>query len=222
MNTTTFFLHESICRWGTYNEYHNICFHEEIRKISVPELICWTKQKKTKKLTISEAIMLLKCTCWMVNNKDCSDCFFRSSIFTLILTPLTTYHILPKIWTIPFYYFLLCLKTAGWMANNVDPDLMGDYTVCSDSFVRKLRVNMLVWSRSTLFAEASILEVVGCGEGVMYLMLQGRPTDIGLQLARPAILVAGKGRGRMFLFLLFHSCSSFFPVPHFHLLHYLF
>ena len=33
--------------------------------------------------------------------------------------------------------------------------------------------------------------------------------------ARPAILVAGKGIGRMFLFLLFlhfHSCSSFFPV----------
>ena len=33
--------------------------------------------------------------------------------------------------------------------------------------------------------------------------------------ARPAILVAGKGREGMFLFLLFlhfHSCSSFFPV----------
>ena len=45
--------------------------------------------------------------------------------------------------------------------------------------------------------------------------------------ARPAILVAGKGRGGMFLFLLFlhfHSCSSFFPVPRFHLycLFYLF
>ena len=43
--------------------------------------------------------------------------------------------------------------------------------------------------------------------------------------ARPAILVAGKGRGGMFLFLLFlhfHSCSSFFPVPLFHLLYYLF
>ena len=34
--------------------------------------------------------------------------------------------------------------------------------------------------------------------------------------ARPAIFVAGKGRGGMFLFLLFlcfHSCSSLFPVP---------
>ena len=43
--------------------------------------------------------------------------------------------------------------------------------------------------------------------------------------ARPAILVVGKGRGGMFLFLLFlhfHSCSSFFPVPLFHLLFSLF
>ena len=42
--------------------------------------------------------------------------------------------------------------------------------------------------------------------------------------ARPAILVAGKGRGGMFsfLFLHFHSCSSFFPVPLFHLFYYLF
>ena len=54
---------------------------------------------------------------------------------------------------------------------------------------------------------------------------------LGVQLilayswARPAILVAGKGRGGMFLFLLFlhfHSCSSFFPVPLFHLLCYIF
>ena len=38
--------------------------------------------------------------------------------------------------------------------------------------------------------------------------------------ARPAILVAGSVRGRMFLFLLFlhfHSSSSFFPVPLFDL-----
>ena len=43
--------------------------------------------------------------------------------------------------------------------------------------------------------------------------------------ARPAILLVGKGRGGMFLFLLFlhfHSCSSFFPVPLFHLLYSLF
>ena len=43
--------------------------------------------------------------------------------------------------------------------------------------------------------------------------------------ARPAILVAGKGRVGMFLFLLFlhfHSCSSFFPVPLFYLFYCLF
>ena len=41
----------------------------------------------------------------------------------------------------------------------------------------------------------------------------GRPTDIGLQLARPAILLAGKGRMLLFLlFLHFRSCSSFFHV----------
>ena len=37
--------------------------------------------------------------------------------------------------------------------------------------------------------------------------------------ARPAILVAGKGRGGM---LHFHSCSSFFPVPLFYLFYCLF
>ena len=43
--------------------------------------------------------------------------------------------------------------------------------------------------------------------------------------ARPAILVVGKGSEVMFLFRLFlhfHSCSSFFPVPLFHLFCYLF
>ena len=43
--------------------------------------------------------------------------------------------------------------------------------------------------------------------------------------ARPVTLVAGKGRGGMFSFLLFlhfHSRSSFFPVPLFLLLYYLF
>ena len=40
--------------------------------------------------------------------------------------------------------------------------------------------------------------------------------------ARLAILVAGKGRGECFYFFcFFHSCSSFFPVPVFHLLYYL-
>ena len=58
----------------------------------------------------------------------------------------------------------------------------------------------------------------------MYLVSPGPSTEIGLQLAKPAILAAGKGSGVMFLFLLFlhfHSFSSFSPVPLFHL-YYLF
>ena len=71
--------------------------------------------------------------------------------------------------------------------------------------------------------------MVTFGEGVLYLTSLEHPTDIGFQLgmlqARPAILVAGKGSRGMFLFLQFlhfHSCSSFFPVPLFYLLFYLF
>ena len=82
----------------------------------------------------------------------------------------------------------------------------------------------------------------------MYLTSPGHPTDMGKGVvgwcevscilrhrgievilayssARPAILVAGKGRGEMFLFFLFlpfHSCSSFYPVPLFYLLYCLF
>ena len=54
---------------------------------------------------------------------------------------------------------------------------------------------------------------------------RGVEMKLAYSWARPAILVAGKGRGGMFLFLLFlhfHSCSSFFPVPLFHLFYYLF
>ena len=63
--------------------------------------------------------------------------------------------------------------------------------------------------------------VVGFGESVVYL------TSLILvySWARPAILVAGKGRGGMFLFLLFlhfHSCSSLFPVPVLYLVYFLF
>ena len=70
-----------------------------------------------------------------------------------------------------------------------------------------------------------ILGVVGWCEGAVYLTSPGRQLILAYSWARPAILVVGKGRGGMFLFLLFlhfHSCSSFFPVPLFHLLYSLF
>ena len=64
------------------------------------------------------------------------------------------------------------------------------------------------------------LGMAGCGEGFVYLTSPGRPTDIGLHLASPAILVAGKSRGEnvfissvsslllIFLFIPFPSLSS--------------
>ena len=63
------------------------------------------------------------------------------------------------------------------------------------------------------------------GKGVVYLRHRGVQLIMAYSWARPAILVAGKGRGGMFLFVLFlhfHSCSSFFPVSLFHLLDYRF
>ena len=54
---------------------------------------------------------------------------------------------------------------------------------------------------------------------------RGVQLKLAYSWARPAILVAGKGRGGMFLFLLFlhfHSCSCFFPNRLFHLLYCLF
>ena len=59
----------------------------------------------------------------------------------------------------------------------------------------------------------------------MYLVTPGGPKILAYRWARPAILVADKGRGGIFLFLLFlhfHSFCSFSPVPLFHLLYFLF
>ena len=52
--------------------------------------------------------------------------------------------------------------------------------------------------------------VVRYGEGVVYLMSPGFQLILAYSWARPFILVAGKGRGGMFLFLLF---LHFIPVP---------
>ena len=65
------------------------------------------------------------------------------------------------------------------------------------------------------------------GVAMVLCILRHRGVQLKLAYswARPAILVAGKGRGGMFLFLLFlhfHSCSYFFPNRLCHLLYYLF
>ena len=71
----------------------------------------------------------------------------------------------------------------------------------------------------------SLLGVVRCGKGVVCLIHRGVQLILAYSWARPAILVADKGRGGMLLFLLFlhfRSCSFFFLDPLFHLLCYLF
>ena len=66
---------------------------------------------------------------------------------------------------------------------------------------------------------------LGVAKVLCILRHQGVQQMLAYSWVRPAILVAGKSRGGMFLFLLFlhfHSCSFFFLVPLFHLLYYLF
>ena len=75
---------------------------------------------------------------------------------------------------------------------------------------------------------ASSSRQIGWSGGAKVLCIlhqRGVQLILAYSWARPAILVAGKGRGGMFLFLLFlhfHSCSSFFPVPLFYLFYCLF
>ena len=53
---------------------------------------------------------------------------------------LPPYHTCPKIWSSPFCYLLMCVKTAECVANSVDPDVMP-----------------ILWSSGfTLFAQASL------------------------------------------------------------------
>ena len=66
---------------------------------------------------------------------------------------------------------------------------------------------------------------LGVAKVLCILRRRGVQLILAYNWARPALLVAGKGRRIFFLFLLFlhfHSFSSFFPVPLFHLLYYLF
>ena len=65
---------------------------------------------------------------------------------------------------------------------------------------------------------------VGWCEGVVYLTSPGRPTDIGLQLGKACYPCSREGlRGNVFISAsLLLVLFSFFPVPLFHLLYYLF
>ena len=84
----------------------------------------------------------------------------------------------------------------------------------------QLRHTLIVWRHINFF----LISPRGWSGGAKVLCILhhwGVQLILAYSWARPAILVVGKGRGGMFLFLLFlhfHSCSSFFPVPLFHLL----
>ena len=89
--------------------------------------------------------------------------------------------------------------------------------VTKQKWVYKTKKNVcfIVSFRFTLFRNEHIFKMCILHHWGVQLIL-------AYSWARPAILVVGKGRGGMFLFLLFlhfHSCSSFFPVPLFHLLY---
>ena len=114
------------------------------------------------------------------------------------LTPYHTCTIIRK----GFCHNLMCLKITEQLANSVDPDRTLHYAV-SDIGLHCLLRHV-------------------CPNTSGYVCIQ---LILAYSWARPAILVAGKGRWGIFLFLLFlhfHSCSSFFPVPLFHLFYYLF
>ena len=79
----------------------------------------------------------------------------------------------------------------------------------------KFYINMLMLLKNYSFWMS--VDCILCHRGVQLIL--------AYRWTRPAILVVGKGRGGMFLVLLFlpfHSCSSFFPVPLFHFLYCLF
>ena len=91
-------------------------------------------------------------------------------------------------------------------ASNVCRYCMQDLHKLLIDYIEVLRPSQQGWSGGAK------VSCILCHRGVQLIL--------AYSWARPAILVAGKGRGGMFLFLLFlhfHSCSSFFPLPLFHL-----
>ena len=87
---------------------------------------------------------------------------------------------------------------------------------CSKLMMSLVNILLKVWSLNIWgWSGGAKVSCILCHRGVQLIL--------AYSWARPAILVVGKGRGGMFLFLLFlpfHSCSSFFPVPLFHLFYY--
>ena len=108
---------------------------------------------------------------------------------------------------------LVARKTFGFPYSVIKPDCL-----VSEAHVIIRIYNALLYTWH--FWGWSGVAMVSC-----ILRHRGVQLKLAYSWARPAILVAGKGRGGMFLFLLFlhfHSCSYFFPNRLFHFLYYLF
>ena len=121
-------------------------------------------------------------------------------IYTKYWDTSTPYHS-PNITKVHFNHALMC------------PNLLNKcHTVDHDQTPRSV-VDM---SCSDLSVQIRDGEWLGVAKVSCILRQQSVQLILPYIWARPAILVAGKGRGGMFLFLLFlpfYSCSSFFPVP---------
>ena len=79
------------------------------------------------------------------------------------------------------------------------------------------------WGHSVLQTPALVTSILFIATKVSGILRHWGVQLYWFPVGKASILLAGKGRRGMFLFLLFlhfHSCSSFFPVPLFHLLYY--
>ena len=128
----------------------------------------------------------------------CNECRRQLLLIWFInYLPLTKFHIVNRVWAISTFIITSCCTCPNYICNLF---LNGIFF-------------FFFWGWS------------GGAKVLCILHHQGVQLILAYSWARPAIFVVGKGRGGMFLYLLFlhfNSCSSFFPVPLFHLLYYLF
>ena len=105
-------------------------------------------------LHFAEILLLIL---WLTRYYDWSVWYH---IYPKYLDALTPYHPCPKHWT--FYYWLMCLRTAGWVVNSVDPDQMPQ-NVASDLGLHCLLrpVSLKIWRKCS-----TTLVVVSCRQFV--------------------------------------------------------
>ena len=132
-------------QWGNSNKYPKHMFCKEIRikqglsYISFcPLKILYNSKfilRATSLGTNAVIVMRVHCTCHHFSWK-LSGVYHIYHKYFAVSTPYIT---CPKIWTSQLYYLLMCLKTAGWVPDSVDPDQMPHF--CG------------IWSGSTIFGQ---------------------------------------------------------------------